>query len=1026
MALLGRSFEEMEIEPPTPPQDLDQNVNDALEFLKGSFEVEKTLDRPVFPKPPADTPEQSPSSSAIASNSSSRLHKKVGWSPFPQIHPPQDFRLRSPDHRSPLRPLPTARTSKPRKSILKPFEPPSHLNAAVKDRSPGGTPSPKKDTLGNMIQFIMRQLASKSREIRLDGYIALHSTLKAYDGVPDSDVMLRSLGLLTQFIERDLSVSGDESNAVDGNLATQATNLLIFLMRNPSLADKLDSKFCITMTERITTALEAQDTTKKTALLCVQILANQKFGPKILTADRVRKILLALQGLENRHTGNGVIGGRLAIYARLLELSPTFMLWSMPLWLEHVFGGMLSTNTDIRTRAIETGTSAAGRLGNDTQAYKAVNGYLGADQGSNFQQLKSRLEEMIASKEEGQLVPQIWAAVILLVRSKGPKLEKEWAYLDSWLSIIQKCMNSAEIRTKFHATLAWNIFVAVVKPGKDTSDVMCKRLRLPVTVGLEKKGHDKFAEQIRTFAISSYYNLLYYSFCPSAPAEQLGRYLEEYVVRVLSRRPFTSQDGAESACGILTALFGGYQASPWYAERAFQVQGVFKPKGIKQKELPRLDPKWIRRNLGKLLPVVDSCLRKASWSSNPEVVCPARRMWECLLVALSEAGFQEVTASMDLKSAMASLLNFLYTLWPYRTIASKDQQPIEVSEARFDFMVFTAVEKLGARTFTENFLTRKEGSDFEAAPTPSHRSRSHGPTQSALLHLLRLCGRDQSATATYPAAFAKKLLGLCCSSQNTRSTKLALLADSAEVAASCVAEHGVSVALSEIWQSTAKLASKALKTSPSLSSGRNVQKGLEFRHAVRVLRSGLQHASSASLEGATRLHGSLVEVVRREAGDGSLALAVTEPLSEACASWRDVPGADHGTVLHFASLILDQGHHPTSSASMQRARQTLWNDESAAASRKINFEPYSHLYNMVVKLSLSAYDSMGIVDHAKVRQFLISLSHFLASCPSPLLELSLRNIQKGISVWILDEHRKLEIPGSAQDIYQAVSFKHTE
>lgn len=548
-------------------------------------------------------------------------------------------------------------------------------------------------------------------------------------------------------------------------------------------------------------------------------------------------------------------------------------------WLEHAFHGMLSSISEIRARAIELGILAGVCLGSKSDASKAVMNLLkrNLEEGVTYgDYLAGRFAGMLADKEAAKHVPQSWSVVILFLRGKRQRLQ-QWQPLKQWLSLIQECFNASDMHTKYQAYLAWNRFVFIVSPDELTTPAMITLLRQPIVAQLERRGGDKSTRQAKQVAFSSYCNLLYYALRPSSPG-QLSLYWDQYVAPVVSKMTSSNVKDTNNVCRILAALFGGYAAvcPPWNENRANE------PKTVKPEELPRLDASWIRLNISRVFSSVRLCLDATASNLTSEDQALTRSMWSSLTSAIAEAGSKEIKASLELKQAIAHVINLLHGLWT----TSETQHAVQIEQiVRFSYLAQTAIEKLGPMHFAERILVRNAQADFEAAPTPSHRSRPTNALQSPLLHLINLllvptCTDD--VTSAY-LALVRTLLVPCCASRSTRLLKLELLKECAQAIADRTAPTSLTgsrvdreklPAAPFVWQAIAQL------TIDSLSDcAPGQQLGHEYELITEITRVGLQYLDDHSMEAAESLHRAFVDTVTREVGDGAVVLAVAEPLA---------------------------------------------------------------------------------------------------------------------------------------------------
>ncbi|KAJ9640468.1 hypothetical protein H2199_006007 [Coniosporium tulheliwenetii] len=786
MVLSPRMLASLPARPPTPPKNdrkVDSgDVSDALEFLEDSFEVENaaTIGKLLVVGPTVDTPEDSPSSSAEPGNAdSSKRSKRVGFSPWTHYHKASTA----------LQATPPSREPKPLKSILKPRTPSSAVQNTMSSPKTRMFCSARKfNTFEEMLEAVIAQLGWDSREARLDAYMTLLTGLKAFADTLNVGGFQDQISCLAQSIKRDGKTKNTSTDPIDTQLCGQALKLLAALLRIPPLAASFNTDFCRYTLEQSISALVDPTTPKSIIISLLTVLAYQNFGPKILTTDRVERLLSALQDLESRVKGNSIIGGRLFLYRRLVEQSRSVMLAKISDWIEHVFHGMLSSVKDVRTHAIETGVVAGTRLGSSSRASQAVIDLLDRESEDgvtygNFMvsrlkkvldtKMAKRDQDAIAEASDSQSVPRIWTVVFLFHKGRRQSLQS-WHPLKTWLELIQACFNHSDPHTKAQAVIAWNRLVYVVLPGPSTDRHLLQTLRHPVVSHLDRARHAQRPQRARKAAMSIYSNLLYYAFRPQSSREQLDLCWDEYVFQVLIKIVNTKE--ADFACRILAALAGS-QARTWNEERATVAASVT------LEELPRVDPTWVRQHTAAILGLIGPCLNNATWDSDSSAESSVRKLWISFMDSLGEAGRKEVKASMELKQTIADVVNLLHQIWTVypSSLGGRTAQEAEWM-SRFEFLVRTAIEKLGAMHFADNVLARTPNEDFEAAPTPSHRSR-RTTLQSPVLHLLSLISTRSFSDldeASY-LSLSRSILVPCLEVKATVLQKVKLLKECAAV-----------------------------------------------------------------------------------------------------------------------------------------------------------------------------------------------------------------------------------------------------
>ena len=995
----ANNFESLPPRPPTPPREIAKAIDDAIIFLDDSNEVEQLITKSVPEQQRLDASEITPSSSHDIT-SFSNLSKKVGFSPHPVYHkisrPDQSS---SPSLRLLKRSPSTAKDAKPLKSILKLSHaaPPSpeDLESKLSSFSPA-----EPGSFVKMLQSVCKELAGPSRSGRLDAYSTLNGALKAYDNVPDTTAMLQKMHLLMQFLSRDI-IWMETMDTSDTQIVTQALSLTHAILFTQELAEALDDDFRHFLIDRSITVLEQKNMPKQVIKSHMGILSQQRFRAQIMNSGRADRLLSALQSIEDRCSGNGVVATRLAIYARLLEQAPAAMLTKANSWLESVFHGMLSSIKDIRIRAIDTCTKAGLCLGQQAHAGKILIEMFeteGDDGQTYFDYLKARLLQMTSDNEVGHYVPQIWSTIILMFRSKRHPLHK-WAHLSSWLVVIQKCLNASDLKIRYQATLAWNKLVFAIMPNSSTPQSKMTLLPLPIISTMEKQHKDKTTKYFRQYALDSYCSLLHYGLRPTLSAEELDNAWESFVQPVLSGLVKAAGKRRHFACRVLRGLLNG-NAGVWNGNAALD------PTPIKPEDLPKLDPKWVRSRLAKFLKVLEPVVLQDMWHSD-DASRDVDTTWHSLMQTLAKARSQEVRTTMELKEAIALLVAFYRRVWSDCTMTADGHRWIK----RYVALLDATMIGIGASSFTENILATTDDNAIEVAPTPSHRaSKRHSAPTSPLIILLDqfyhvpagLVADDQYVSS------ALTILNRALSSDIASTTSLDLLCRSLHAWTDTCALGGESLVRREMWTAVAKASTRVLKaelerpaTQETQPSGRTLRSGMDILTCGIVL-----DVHPRLLNTFSELYDALLEAAKSNAGEGGIVLAITEPLARFIvdAATR-VP---FKTRLHVATRMLKGNIWPKNRQAIEQARKSLWGAGLTPVKMTV-FDPFEHVYLLIMEIMNTAYNNFGSVQETELgllESFFTSVLNFLKSSPISLLATALRKIQLGLAVWIEDSARR--------------------
>ncbi|OJD36610.1 telomere length regulator protein [Diplodia corticola] len=1020
------ALESLPVRPPTPPREADKYVDEALHFLSDSFEVEEAIsDAPVSADPAYvnTPPQQSPASSADRPNDSAR-RKKVDFSPWTAYHGANDIATsRRGLPGSPLRPLPQPRDPRTLKSILKAHDPPPTQPSTPTSGHPASTSS----GFATMMETLVKQLAGQSRLHRIDAYMALVTTLKTYDGKPDAKTLADKMGLLAQFMQRDMTATNTQTGGLDVQLSLQAIKLLVALMEAGPVAERIPDTFRTFFLEKAIETFGDATSPKQWVNHILHAFSQQQFG-KSMNVDRANRAVTALKDIEDRVSGNNVVICRMMAYRTLLVQQKLVMIDRASDWIQHVFHGLLSSNKDIRMRAVELATVTGISVGKEDEKSKVPRITMDIlakpiDDGRTYgDYFTDRLLEMLSNAETAQHVPHIWASVVLLLKNRAHKFEA-WKLLKKWLQVFQKCVNSSNREVAIQANGAWNRFVYAVRPTQHTSLPFRSLLRQALVAQFERKGNDKDAQRLKRSAFSSYCNLLYYSLSPTAPTEQLDLYWQEFVVEVLPTMVKRDRRGAVMACKVLAALFKRNRTKLWRENLA--VESVT----ITLDNIIALNPRWTRQKLGNVLQPFELCFASTPWTCNSpseEIASesPVKTMWTSLMATVAEAGSKEVTASMDFKEACAHILNLLHRLWTnHPKSLCQDDGSGQSWIDKFSFVVLTAVDQLGPGSFADPILSRNPAGDFEVAPTPSHRSHSRGSLQSPLLHLLHLFTNDGPTEIDTSARLqlSGQLLELCCQAKPSRKSKLELLRNYVQVSTASDDE----LFKSGIWRHCAQLTRLCLRNSgiPTATDRASQSLGEEYHSVLDILAGGLRYGAEDDLEVASALYAAFVSTIQHEVNDdvgtAAVALAITEPLAERLES---PPFSSNGdAVIQYSALLLRHTAHPRHRKTVEQARRTLWG-VSTGPQKPSEFDPFNHLYRMIVSRLHRSYEALENLKGDLVIEFSAEVGALFQRWPISFAAVLLRKIQDGIAVWIRDHERKLsgdtdEAKGGREAVY---------
>lgn len=1016
-----RTLETLPQRPPTPPRESE------------NAEQRPSLFSRIFSKGlGTQTPNISPKSSAESLDTpSDRSHKKVVWSTSTDYNDPPEARCRnSPLSNQILRPLPPSSDRKPPKSILKPYNGAIPLNRTSSlNRS---APPHTYASFAIMLESIAKQLAGEDRMSKLDAYMSLSGVLKATENIPDPKALKDKIGLLAQFIQRDMTAQLAPGTP-DAVLINNALILLASLLWK---AESLPPDFCVFLLDHSIATFEDSSVSKDVAKHLMFIVGQQNFSSMIMTSDRAARLLKASHEIERHVRGKSIVLGRLGIYKKLLKQAKQSMISNND-WLKDLFEDMLTNVKDVRNPVIGFGFEAALQLGTQAKVSRGVMELFQAPQekGKYADYFAGRLNGMIQAKQDVACVPQMWSVVILFLRSRPLQLE-QWEFMNPWFQILQKCFNSSDPEVKRQANFAWNRLVFAIRPDEKTSPLFIKMLHQPFMGQLKRKNVGKHAKDMFQVTIGSICNLLYYTMKPGASSAQLDLYWDSYVAQLIGKllasndgeqspqKGFQAMEGVNQAIEILRALLDPSlkQATiSWKPDRAMISELM------RTEELSLLDSKWVRKNCERVLDVLEPLLeyRFVDLGKNQN---PVKDLWKGFLLSLAAAGAKEIKVSNETMASVARIFTMLRGFWqrcPQQKAGTENGDPAAFLDS-FVYLVTESVNVLGILPFTEKKLSINDQNTFTVVATPStHSGRIPKTVKSPIHYLITLLAGPTAnvrCNATYKSA-VRDILSPFFEARTSRSSRIEFCQDLVQcLPASNPNSNGV--ASETVWCALADFLAAAIgekddaNSHATNSSGSHSQPlGISFRNIVRVLEYGLTSLVSEAFSHWESLFKIVSGYIKSEVGVGGHALCLIEPLARALQDQQD--RVDTQSLVGICLALVNDACYPVDAQSLEAARRKLWGTPSTGPKSPI--DPYKYLYSAINIYLGKSYDtySRGILSSD---EFISCVRDLIWRCPDSNLLNLLSMIGDGAACWIKDPEDILT-PGASSSS-KAGSARH--
>lgn len=854
------------------------------------------------------------------------------------------------------------------------------------------------DSTAAMLDSIVQQLAGDIRMSSLDAYSSLCGTMKAYEGVPEPKDMAENMALIMQFLRRDLLAQPPEIGPVDTNLSLHALKLLVILVWNRRTSELLTDEFRAFILERSILVLQEHRLPKPIVMSYLQTLAIQDFRPKIMTSDRAHRIFAALDTMTEHVKGNAVVCQRLLVYRRLIDQAKSVMISNAQVWMEHMLAGMLSSTTDTRSKAISLGAQAGFVLGSNPAIAASMRDVLDRqiDDGEKvIVDMCKRLTKMISSSADGPSVPQIWAIMILLLRSLKPSLES-WEHFKAWIHIEQKCFNCSNASVKYQANIAWNRFVFAIQPGQGTGLPMTKLLGAPITLQLEKYRPENKGKQSVQSAISSYYNLLYYSLRPAASHQQLDVFWDHYIDPVFNG-PLGS---GPISCEILSYILWNEKPEVWSENRANEAPT------LRPTQLPILDCKWIRSRSSRILKLFRALFRRAAWDSGFSEHSPIAQAWKSYTRAISQACRKEVKPSLETMDLVARALSSFQSIWAGATTSLNADMTLDADGFidRFRFISITFIKAVGPIPFTEKLLSKPNHGGFQAAGTPQHLPREDRTLKIPIVHYLEfiLPTAEQFTTSSAYLDLVKNVLRAIVDPRSTRQWTLSLCRQCAETIQFTfpLPSHERSQSSLYTWQAIATYAETALlSTEPEQGKDGKVDTVDQSEDILRLLKIGSTFESERHAEWDKLLEAT-VATVRRDHGEQYLISKILEPLAEYLTSQPNEAS------IICATRILNLVQIRQEICQSGKKRKSVSTNPLANGKLGSSFS-YERILSMLNDFLSLCYQASDFKDDLIVPELVDAVIKLLKACLAETLGLVLQNLQRGLGHWLRDTERSL-------------------
>lgn len=1005
-------LEKLPPRPPTPPRE-----TAALKAVTSTISLKPCNGRPspLNPRISLHTPPNvnSPLFNAVTNSNDTpgRSVKRVEWSAHTEYKDPPDYTHTEKLYKSSSL---SAASAKPVKGILKASPLPALLGSSLTSRFDGQS---EQVNITKMLDETIKQLAGSDQAPKRDAYIMLSQALKTSNNLPDRVALQGKMSLLTQFIQRD--VTAKENGSLDTLLVKGALTLLVTFLHFQAIASTISSDFAVFIIDHCIRFFENSGLTakeKEIARQFMQVVAFQNFPPKVMTLDRVGRLVASLHNIEQNLMGKSIVMSRIHIYKKLVMQSRLHMAVHAD-WLKDMFTDMLSSIEDIQAQAIALGMEAGYLLRPGHQAQRKVTEILQttSEDQTYIEYYIQRLQAMVKHKQRSYLVPQIWSVIILFLRCPLDK----WESYGHWFSIIQAAFNTSDLRTKQEANYAWNRYAYLSLLDNKITQKMLLALTQPLLSQLRRRTNPKQldeATKLRKTVIGGICNLYYYGFKPGHAKTTTSELVwDRAVYPVISQ--LMCLDGTREVCSedilqasqLLVGLLDVSTPVVWREDRIMELPPV------KPDELPSIESKWIRKNSEKVFKVVGPVLDcKFMDLANKDSL--AYRLWYALVGSIALASAKDIKMSEDTAKFFACTLGLLSHIWSKGCPDNGELLATKFYPSVRNF-IQVLIDALGILPFTEKKLSMTVSHAFEPTTTPSHRpdrpDKNRGVVRSSLHHLFIMLssipagGLDDENYADFFQATFKLFLARKSEKDRISLTRelLGLLPDNtfSPFATWMLGARGIRLSLS-------------LSSTPSPPSSDKLW-GPDFREVTSFLERGFAVHPNLPVKHWLALLDTLSQRATDELGDAGRALSVTEPLAKAFVDeFRSNSPQPIPKKLEAVLAVLSTAKLPRDKQALEVARRRLWG--AAPIPKGGSLDPFDHFYRLANLNLIYCFNNLANFEaKTQVIPLITTVGTFLKDSFSSTKFRTMSKLEDGLSLWLQDEKGQLsmimESPGDA-------------
>ncbi|KAK9365142.1 Rap1-interacting factor 1 N terminal-domain-containing protein [Lipomyces kononenkoae] len=613
-----------------------------------------------------------------------------------------------------------------------------HCKSILKSRSslPNSSPTAPSPTVSFglesypsftvMLETMCAALAANDNHTKLDVYLNLNNAFRGLKSYPDSGFLLSKVTALVAYIRRDIEFPSDSLEGCESRVTIQALKFFSYIVSLDQVVHLIDTQTVSWILNFSIVAIEDPDI-KKNMLLChLSFLASQRLT-RLFNDELSNRVFDILMRVHSR--SKSIEGQCYQNFSALITMTPAVMLQRASEWVPLVLRASFSESSAMQSKAVLplriSSRMFLGVKDFSRAVFDTFNMPAQPDQSPEvggegvktvFEECYCNIEILLKNKHEEHIL-SLWEAIVVLLiawgRRRDERLDK-WSYLNKWLEVFRKCVNSTDVSVRSRAICAWQklSYAWLTTPTIAVDSDLSKR-RTGILLTIFKFLQDNRPETVSALT-GTYCKMACLIMRPGISTSQISssefslRQCEftwnELVVPVVRDSCLHNPSTFALGATLLHALLGvSSKAIPSRTEPELCF-GI-----VSLSDIPKLNAKWTRARTDLVLETIGKVFDKASTPQDREL---AMQVWSAFLVNIQSITKREVRQSPESMESIASICNYVHAY-----VKRSDMQL-----GTFKFLMLSIMETFGVTTLAEKPFACDEDGNFIATASPSSKT----------------------------------------------------------------------------------------------------------------------------------------------------------------------------------------------------------------------------------------------------------------------------------------------------------------